>query len=165
MCLCVQILERPASSLALVRPLAARVYAPIVATFSALGVFCLSCRLISCCSAAEVGGQVLPARKWCTPPPSLRSRGSPLLAASLPLNAELITLQVLFVHSCDPHRDVFFSCVHQALVGKPAGTTLIRLANPFAVGEDPNLSRPVTVSVQSLFPDRQVKTTTPSLAC
>lgn len=48
------------------------------------------------CAAAEVAGHVLPAGKWCTPLPPVISnqRRSPMLAASLPLNAELITLQV-----------------------------------------------------------------------
>jgi len=56
-----------------------------------------------------------------------------MAGAPLPDNVELITLQVL---------------------KSPANSALVRFAHSFAIGEDPTLSRPANVSIQSIFQNK-----------
>lgn len=134
----------PADTSALMRPLAVRMYNPLLLT------------------VAPAGGASPPAV-----PPAL---AQPLRRA-LPPNVQLLNLQTLssnFTVSCGPKCDIACPRKNQSNPAPPppdpsalpTGAVLLRLAHIYAVGEGGGLARPATVDLATMFSTLQVKSVT-----
>jgi len=107
------LLDTPSTALVNLRSLQSRVFQPVTVAF------------------APIAAGIAAIPKWI----STHSVTGSALTADLPVNVDLMTLQVL-----DPTNLVY----------------LLRLSHQFAVSEDPSLSMPVTVDLTTLFKNLKV---------